>query len=180
MISFENCLRNMNYFLFTHEVTMFATRRLFTRVVKVGDFHVMKRTFTQIDVVNFAKLIGDSNPIHLNKEIAQKAGFKDCIVHGMLVSSLFSTALGMHLPGPQTIYLSQQVDFKAPVMVGDTVEAKVCVKEFSAKKGLIALDTKVVKTNEKGEEVVCVVGTAVGMNKAVTFDGESEWSYAKK
>ena len=127
----------------------------------------------------YANLIGDLNPIHQNVEAAIKAGFPNCPVHGMLVASLFSTAMGMYLPGPQSVYLHQAVDFTAPVLVDDPLEVTVRVREFQKQRSLILLDTLVEKPKEGGGKVVCVKGHALGMNKAVILDGDSPWTFVR-
>ena len=76
---------------------------------------------TDEDVINFAKLTGDVNPIHILDSFAKTTMFKERIAHGMLVSSFISTILGTKLPGKNTIYLSQNVSFRAPVKIGDTL-----------------------------------------------------------
>lgn len=149
------------------------------RIVRVGDTHVMHKTYTQEDVRLYASLIGDLNPIHQNIEAAKKAGFTNCVVHGMLVASLFSTSMGMYLPGPQSVYLHQAVDFTAPVIVGDPLEITVRVKEFHKSRSLILLETTVEKPKEGGGKIVCVKGQGLGMNKAVTLEGESVWTFTR-
>lgn len=109
------------------------------------DLHVGRearyaRTITEADVVLFAGICGDTNPVHLNEVYAGKTMFKGRIAHGMLSASLISTILGTRLPGPGTIYISQNLKFKAPVRIGDTVEAVVSVKEIqeSRKRAVLA------------------------------------------
>lgn len=139
------------------------------RSIKVGDRSEIRRRFTQEDVNLFAKLCGDTNQIHVNPEAAKLAGFRGCIVHGILVSSLFSNIMGTDLPGPQSVYVSQTLEFKAPVYVGDEIIASVEVEGFQAKRGWIWLRTQV----STPEGLLCVTGRAVGKNKHVSFIGES-------
>jgi acyl dehydratase len=96
-----------------------------TASVSVGAFAHLARRFTAADVLAFAKLSGDHNPIHLDEAFARSTPFGRCIVHGMLYSSLFSTMFATRIPG--CIYVSQNLAFKAPVFVGDAVIAKCVV-----------------------------------------------------
>jgi 3-hydroxybutyryl-CoA dehydratase len=155
--------------------------RLAGKIVRVGDAHSVTRTFTQTDVTTFAHLIGDCNPIHLDIAAAQKAGFPNTICHGVLVGSLFSTIMGMHLPGAQSVYLQQSFQFVAPVFVGEEVTATVRVREFHREKKMLWLDTTVSKRSQKeGEpELVCIQGTALGLNKTLQLEGESAWTYVR-
>ena len=140
------------------------------RIIRVGDSYSVKRVFTKEDVATFAKLCGDSNPIHLDDAAARKAGFDGCIVHGALVSSLFSYIMGVHIPGPDSIYLHQSVQFQAPVLVGEEVEATVTVKKFRKDKGLIDHDTIVTRVRD-GK--VAIRGNSLGMNKVVSLEGDT-------
>jgi 3-hydroxybutyryl-CoA dehydratase len=115
------------------------------------------KTITECDVYNFAGICGDFNPVHINKEEAKKSIFKGQVAHGMLVSSFISTVLGMYLPGPGTIYLKQTLSFKKPVYIGDTITAKVIIKDINNEKGIAKLNTIVVNQ----EKVVVVEGEAI-------------------
>jgi len=97
-------------------------------------------TITDADVHAFADVTGDHNPLHLDEEFARKTRFKGRIVHGMLTASYFSTVLAI-LPGPGTIYLGQTLSFRAPVRIGDTVEARVTVTAINAEKRRLTLKT---------------------------------------
>lgn len=150
-----------------------ASRRLH-RVIAIGDMASLRHRFTTEEVATYARLVGDSNPIHVDAEAAKRAGFDGCIVHGILVTGLFSNLMGMKIPGPQSVYLSQDVEFVSPVFVDDEVEAEVSVLQFHAKKGLIALQTTV-RNVSRG--TVAIKGRALGMNKVVSFKGESQWEW---
>ena len=100
-----------------------------------------EKTITEADIVMFANVSGDNNPVHTNKEFALTTQFKGCIAHGMLSASLISAAIANKLPGPGTIYLSQNLRFKAPVRPGDTVHAIVTVKEMVPEKRRVTLTT---------------------------------------
>lgn len=99
------------------------------------------RTVTEADVVLFAGVSGDQNPVHLNQEFAEATRFKGRIVHGMLTASFISTVLGNKLPGPGCIYVSQNLKFKAPVRAGDTVHTRVTVMEIDIARSRVRLET---------------------------------------
>jgi 3-hydroxybutyryl-CoA dehydratase len=99
------------------------------------------RTVTEADIVLFAGISGDSNPVHMNETYASSTIFKGRIVHGMLSASFLSTAIASRLPGPGSIYLSQNLKFRAPVRIGDTVEARVTVTDIILEKARVTLKT---------------------------------------
>jgi len=113
----------------------------------VGEEATFSRTFTQEDVQMFSVLSGDTNPLHLDENFARQTRFHGRIIHGLLVASLISTALGTNLPGPGCVYLSQQLSFRAPARVGDRLTAVVRVTDWDATKGRIILATEVVSEN---------------------------------
>jgi 3-hydroxybutyryl-CoA dehydratase len=92
------------------------------------------RTVTEADIVLFAGISGDTNPVHLNEEFAKETMFEGRIAHGMLSAGFISTVFGTKLPGPGAIYVSQTLRFKAPVRVGDTVVARVELTELVPQK----------------------------------------------
>ena len=118
----------------------------------VGEEAALSTTFTQEDVENFARLSGDTNPVHLDEDYAQHTRFGGRIIHGMLVASLISSVLGTKLPGPGCIYMSQQLSFRAPARVGQRLTAKVRVSEWDNTKGRVVLTTEV--ANEQGVQVI--------------------------
>ena len=120
--------------------------------IKVGDEASFAKTITEADVVNYAGLSGDFNPVHIDAEYAAQSMFKERISHGMLVAGLISAVLGTLLPGPNSIYLGQELTFTAPVKFGDTVTAHVSVTEKRDDKRIIKLRTWV--TNQRGETVI--------------------------
>lgn len=107
--------------------------------IKIGDKASFTKTLTETDVYLFAGISGDLNPAHVNQIESKKTMFKGRICHGILVSSLISTVLGMYLPGPGTIYLSQDLKFVAPVKIGDTVTATVEVIERNEERNRLIL-----------------------------------------
>lgn len=91
--------------------------------MKVGEKAEFSKTITETDVIQYAGITGDFNPVHINQKYAEQTIFKGRIAHGMLSLGLVSTVLGNKLPGPGAIYVSQEVKFKAPVVIGDTLTA---------------------------------------------------------
>src|SRR5262245_39491123 len=88
------------------------------------------KTVKSSDVVGFAEITGDRNPIHLSEHFAAKTPFRGRIAHGLYTASLISAVIGTRLPGPGAIYISQTLKFLAPVKIGDTVDATVEVIEL--------------------------------------------------
>lgn len=127
--------------------------------INVGDAAEFAKTVTETDVYLFAGVTGDLNPAHINEAYARRTFFKGRIAHGMLSAGFISAVLGMQLPGPGTIYFSQFIEFKAPVRIGDTVTARVEVKEKMAEKNRVKLRTTCV--NQDG--TLLVDGEAVVM-----------------
>lgn len=113
--------------------------------IQLGDSAEFSKTISESDVYLFAGITGDMNPAHINEETASQSRFGGRIAHGMLVSSFISTVLGMYLPGPGTIYLSQEVKFTAPVKIGDTITARAEVIELDPGKRKVTLKTTVTK-----------------------------------
>lgn len=120
--------------------------------IQLGDKASFTKTLTETDVYLFAGISGDLNPAHVNQVASEKTMFKSRICHGMLVSSLISTVLGMYLPGPGTIYMSQELRFIAPVRMGDTVTAEAEVIERNEEKNRLVLKTTVI--NQEGKVVI--------------------------
>jgi 3-hydroxybutyryl-CoA dehydratase len=113
------------------------------------------KTITEADIVLFAGASGDNNAMHINEEFARTTPFKGRIAHGMLTASVISAAIAGRLPGPGTVYMGQNLRFMAPVRPGETVHAKVTVKELNPEKRRVTLIT------------VCTVGGKV------VVDGEA-------
>jgi len=117
-----------------------------------GQSASVTRVVTAADVEGFAAVTGDTNPVHLDEKYAAGTRFGRRIAHGMLAVSYISAILGTKFPGPGTIYLSQSVNFLAPVYLGDTITATVIVSKFRAEKGVLTLLTQC--TNQDGLKVV--------------------------
>ena len=124
--------------------------------LSLGMSETLSKTVTQSDIVGFADITGDTNPVHLEDDFAAGTMFKERIAHGMLSAGFISAVLGTRLPGPGCIYLSQSLRFRAPVMIGDQVTASVTLVEMDAERRRITLET------------VCKVGDKV------VVDGEAK------
>ena len=98
--------------------------------LSVGMTETLAKTISSSDVVGFAEVTGDRNPIHLSQHFAAKTPFGTRIAHGLYTASLISAVLGTRLPGPGAVYFSQTLNFRAPVRIGDTVEVEVTVAEL--------------------------------------------------
>src|SRR5213080_2123938 len=105
-------------------------RTLFFEDLSVGMTETLEKTVASSDVVGFAQLTGDRNPIHLSEHFAARTTFGKRIAHGLYTASLISAVLGTRLPGPGAIYISQTLNFRAPVKIGDTVTVTVTVAEL--------------------------------------------------
>src|SRR3990172_7645208 len=121
--------------------------------VKVGDMATFTKTVSDEDVVAFARVTGDCQPLHLDDGFAAKTRFKKRIAHGMLSAGFISAALGTKLaPKNVVVYLSQQMRFRLPVGIGDTITAETEVMAIDAEKRIVTVRTDCV--NEHGEAVV--------------------------
>ena len=118
----------------------------------VGQRATFVKTITRADIEAFAVVTGDRNPLHLDGAFARRSRFGRPIAHGALVAGVISAALGMVLPGPGAIYLSQTLKFLRPVFPGDTVTATVEVTAYRADKGIVTLRTTC--ANQSGDPVV--------------------------
>ena len=126
-------------------------------MIKVGDSASLTKSFSDADVRSFAEISGDKNPVHLDDDYAAQTQFKKRLVHGMLAAGLISAVLGTELPGEGCIYLSQSINFRAPVFIGDTVTATVTVIKVREDKPIVTLET--VCKNQ--DDVVVIEGEAV-------------------
>ena len=119
---------------------------------KVGDSASITKRFSSEDVARFAEVSADANPIHLDDAAAAESVFGQRVVHGMLVGSLFSALIGMQLPGKGSIYLGQNLSFKAPVMIDDEITATVEITSIREGKPIMKLRTFAV--NAEGTIVI--------------------------
>jgi 3-hydroxybutyryl-CoA dehydratase len=120
--------------------------------ITVGQTAEFTKTVTETDVILFAGITGDFNPAHVDEVEAARGMFGGRIAHGLLSAGFISTVLAMRLPGPGTIYLSQNLRFVRPVRIGDTVTARVEVAEVITPKRRVRLATTV--ANHHGETVI--------------------------
>ncbi len=121
--------------------------------LSIGDSASMTKTVTDADVVAFAKVTGDTQPLHLDDAFAAKTRFKKRIAHGMLSAGLISAVLGTKLaPNNVVVYLSQQMRFRLPVMIGDTITAEAEVTAIDAEKRIVTVRTDC--TNQNGDVVL--------------------------
>jgi 3-hydroxybutyryl-CoA dehydratase len=120
--------------------------------IQVGDTAGFSKTVSEADVYGFAGISGDFNPIHVDAEFAKGTRFGQRIAHGILSVSFVSTVLGTALPGKNSVYLSQEAKFLAPVFIGDTLTAQVKVIEKKDSKRILTLETWV--TNQDGVKVM--------------------------
>ena len=120
--------------------------------ISIGDCTELTIVVTEDDINKFAEISGDKNPIHLDKNYAEKTFFKKRIAHGFFIGSLFSNLLGNKLPGNGTVYYSQFLKFLAPVYINDTITAKIKVIEKKDNKKLILFETECL--NQNGNVVI--------------------------
>jgi 3-hydroxybutyryl-CoA dehydratase len=124
--------------------------------LSVGMTEEVAHTVSVADIVDFARISGDDNPVHLDEAYAASTPFKGRIAHGMLTAAFISAVLGTRLPGPGCIYLSQSLAFKAPVRPGETVKTRVTVKAMVPERRRVTLET------------VCRVGDTVVLEGEAT------------
>jgi len=120
--------------------------------ISIGDSATFSKTISESDVYLFAGITGDLNPAHVDAVSAGRGMFKQRIAHGMLTGSFISTVLAMQLPGPGSIYVSQTLNFRAPVFFGDTLTARVEAIEKLEQRRWVKFKTTV--TNQDGKTVV--------------------------
>jgi 3-hydroxybutyryl-CoA dehydratase len=127
--------------------------------LSIGDSASFAKTLSETDIYLFAGITGDFNPAHVNAPEAAAGMFKQRIAHGMLTASFISTVIAMKLPGPGTISAGQDLQFRAPVFIGDTVTATVeCIEKLEERKW-VKLKTTV--TNQDGKVVVAGTATVI-------------------
>lgn len=120
--------------------------------LNAGDSAEITKTIEEADIVAFAEVTGDHNPVHLDESFAQKTRFGRRIAHGMLTASLISAVLANKLPGQGSVYLGQTLQFVAPVFPGDEVTARVTVTAVRNDKPIVKLET--ICVNQRGETVI--------------------------
>jgi 3-hydroxybutyryl-CoA dehydratase len=129
----------------------------------IGMRETHSKTVSNEDVIGFAELSGDRNPIHLSEHFARKTRFGGRIVHGLYTASLISAVVGTRLPGPGAVYISQTLNFRGPVKIGDVVAISVEVVELVEKGRRVRLRCECAVNGEvvlDGEGVLSVPGRA--------------------
>ena len=125
--------------------------------LRIGECNQFAKTISEADVYMYAGITGDLNPAHVNEVYASNTFFQTRIAHGMLTAGFISAIIGTQLPGPGTIYISQSLNFKAPVRIGDTITASVEVSEIIKEKNRVKLKTVCVNQ----EDTVVLDGEAL-------------------
>jgi len=120
--------------------------------IQTGDRARFSKTVSESDIYLYAGITGDFNPAHVNQSYAEKTFFQSRIAHGLLSAGFISTVIASKLPGPGTIYIKQELNFTAPVYIGDTITAFVEVLEVSVPENSVILKT--ICKNQKNEVVV--------------------------
>ena len=121
--------------------------------LKIGDRASMTKTVTDADVIAFASVTGDNQPLHLDDAFAAKTRFKKQIAHGMLSAGFISAVLGTKLaPNNVVVYLSQQMRFRLPVSIGDRITAEAEVTAIDTEKRIVTVRTDCL--NQNGDAVV--------------------------
>lgn len=128
-------------------MTLFPARQDFT----IGEKASLSRLISIDDIQHMAAITGDFNPVHLDEEYAALTRFKGRIAHGVFSSGLISAVLGMHLPGPGSVYLKQSLQFLYPLRPGDTLTAEVEVIAWRSEKRIITLKTR--SMNQHGNDI---------------------------
>ena len=125
--------------------------------IEIGQSASYARTVTEKDIALFGEATGDMNPVHFDEAYAATTQFKTRIAHGMFCAGLISCVAGTRLPGPGAIYVDQQLRFKAPVRIGDTVTATCTIQDINVERRRVTMST------------VCTVGDAVVVEGNATF-----------
>lgn len=120
-------------------------------VYETGQSADMTRVITEEDILRFAEITGDRNPVHISEEFASQTRFGERIAHGILTAGLISAVIGTKLPGPGCLYLSQTLVFRAPVKIGDEITARAEVVEVTSGK---RLKLRTVCINQRQEVVL--------------------------
>ena len=119
-----------------------AMRGRYLEELDVGQSAMFGKTVTEADIAAFAGVSGDTNPIHLHAGFAGTSRFGQRIAHGMLSGAFISTVIGTKLPGPGAIYISQTLNFLAPVLIGETVTAVCTITAIDQKRRRVTLKTQ--------------------------------------
>lgn len=137
--------------------SMEELRGFYLEELEIGQTAVYVRTVTETDIVQYSQISGDDNPLHVNEEFAKQTVFKGRIAHGMLTCGYISAVLGTKLPGPGCAYINQNLNFRAPVRIGDTVQTRITIKEINS------------DSNKVVCESVCSIGEKVVIDGTATL-----------
>lgn len=129
-----------------------------------GDSASFTKTITDADITLFVGVTGDTNPLHVDAVYAEKSRFGQRIGHGILTAGLISTVIGTKLPGPGAIYVSQTLNFRGPVFLGDTITATCTLTKYETDRRRMTMET--ICRNQRGEDVL--TGEAVVLYRPVT------------
>ncbi|MCB1881267.1 MAG: MaoC family dehydratase [Chromatiaceae bacterium] len=136
--------------------------------LEIGTEGRFTKQLTERDIVLFGETSGDINPVHFDSDYAATTMFETRIAHGIWSAGLISTVIGIVMPGPGSIYISQELNFKRPVRIGDTLTAILTVKEKVEKRHYVILDCKVV--NQNGETVTVGEATVMPPKSSTELD----------
>lgn len=134
----------------------------------IGQTAQYSKRIEEQDILQFAAVSGDVNPVHLDAEFAATTQFGQRIAHGMLSGAVISAALAMELPGPGSVYLGQTLKFRRPVMLGDTITVTLEVTEKNDRRRFVTLDCTV--TNQSGDVVVTGEAQVMAPTEKLTFE----------
>ena len=136
-----------------------AMNGLYLEDLKVGMSAMFGKTVTEADIVAFAGVSGDTNPIHLHDGFAKSTRFGQRIAHGMLSAGFISAVIGTKLPGPGSVYISQTMNFMAPVLIGETITAVATITAIDERRRRVTLKTQCLNGDKvviDGEAIVLV------------------------
>lgn len=136
--------------------------------IEIGRTASYSKTLSEEDLILFAKVSGDVNPVHLDAEFAKDTQFGERIAHGMYTGSLVSAALGIVLPGPGTIYLGQSLRFRAPVKVNDTITVNMEVVKKRDDRKFVTLECTIV--NQNGDKVATGTAEVIAPTEKMVLD----------
>ena len=136
-----------------------AMNGLYLEDLKVGMSAMFGKTVTEADIVAFAGVSGDTNPIHLHDGFAKSTRFGQRIAHGMLSAGFISAVIGTKLPGPGSVYISQTMNFMAPVLIGETITAVATITAIDERRRRVTLKTQCLNGDKvviDGEAIILV------------------------
>ena len=136
-----------------------ALNGLYLEDLEVGMSAMFGKTVTEADIVAYAGVSGDTNPIHLHDGFARSTRFGQRIAHGMLSAGFISAVIGTRLPGPGSVYISQTMNFMAPVLIGETITAVATITAIDEKRRRVTLKTQCLNGDKvviDGEAIILV------------------------